>query len=116
MTLRLSGRCQSEGRKVRTRYLDITIVCASAILCYAAIAQGMQLVLELPEGVAVEIETCAVSEHASKGALCSSREGGHGPTSHFLRHGKRFMRHSYHARRSAPGPWGICIVSLRCCI
>jgi hypothetical protein len=64
----------------------------------------MQLVLEFPECVALEIEACCVLEHSSKDALQREIEGSHEPTSHFLRHGKRFIRHSYHALRIGPGP------------
>jgi hypothetical protein len=61
MTLRLSGRCWlEEGWKARTRYLDIAKVSAATIFCDATVAQGMQLVFELPECVALEIEACGV--------------------------------------------------------
>jgi hypothetical protein len=44
---------------------------------------------------------------SSKDALRSKMEGAHEPTSHFFRHGKRFIFHSYHALRIGPGPCGI---------
>jgi hypothetical protein len=41
-------------------------MCAATIFCYSAIAQGVQCVFELPEGVALEIEACDVLEPWSK--------------------------------------------------
>lgn len=83
---------------------------ASTILCYPAVAHGVQGVFEFPKGVAVEIEACNeyVNTHVKMACLDDSR---HLPTSHFFRHGKRFILHWYHARRRAPGPcpWAICV-------
>jgi hypothetical protein len=67
----------------------------------------MQLVLEFPKCVALEIEACGVLEHSSKDAEDSNIKGIHEPTSHFLRHGKRFILHSYHALRIGPGAFGM---------
>jgi hypothetical protein len=95
-------RVSVSTHQVRTRYVDIAVLGFAAVLGYAAVAQGVQLVLELPECVALEIKAWGVLEQPCQDMLSS-----HAPTSHFFRHGKRFMRHSYHARRIGPGPGGI---------
>jgi hypothetical protein len=42
--------------KRRTRDIDVAVVGGAVVLCYAAVAQGVQGVLELPERVALEVE------------------------------------------------------------
>jgi hypothetical protein len=108
----MSVECRPRLRKVRTGHIDIAKVSTSMVLGYPTIAQCMQLIFEFPKCVALEIETCSVLGHSSKDAEESNIGGSHEPTSHFLRHGKRFILHSYHARRIGPGAFGIvsCVV------
>ena len=87
---------------------------AAAIFGYSPITQGVQSVLELPKGVAMEIKTCnGTLRHRSKDRLEMGRIAErHSPTSHFLRHGKRFIFHWYHALLIGPGAPAIVGASL----
>lgn len=53
--------------KAQTRYLHVAIMCATAVFCYSPVAQCVQCVLELPEGVALEIEACDVVRGVKQG-------------------------------------------------
>lgn len=52
--------------KARTRYLHVAIVSAATVFCDPSVAQGVQSVLEFPEGVALEIKAYAVLLLGSK--------------------------------------------------
>lgn len=65
----MSVECRCTLKEARTGDINIAIMCMSTVLRYSAVAQSVQLVLEFPEGVALEIEACGVLEHSSKDAL-----------------------------------------------